>query len=181
MGVWWYPELQLLGGPISWGMQGSAGIQDSCIYISKDLGKQKNHMDSCGWARAEENQTVGQNVLLVPWVTQIPLLFRESFRFWVSFPWLLTFSELALFLLRPQNLLSTPGSLPRPQICTPTLSPSVFLNDPGEVGLHHVCGYRSGYDDQRDSLDSEIVGAAQHRCKPALDTAASCHGGPLEE
>lgn len=86
MGVWWYPELQLLGGPISSGMQGSAGIQDSCIYISKDLGKQKNHMGSCGWARAEENQSMGQNVLLVPWVTQIPLLFWEGFWFRVSFP-----------------------------------------------------------------------------------------------
>lgn len=51
------------------------GFETLCIYISKDLGKQKNHMDCCGWARAEENQTVGQNVLLVPWVTQIPLLF----------------------------------------------------------------------------------------------------------
>lgn len=182
MGVWWYPELQLLGGPISWGMQGCAGIRDSCICISKDLGKQKNHMDSCGWARAEENQIVGQNVLLVPWVTQIPLLFWEGFRFRVSFfPWLLAFSsELALFFFRLQNLLPTPGFLPCPYICTRTLSPNVFLNDQLEVGLHHDCDCRSGYYYQWDSLDS-VVGAPQHRCKPTLDTAASCNGGPLEE
>lgn len=155
------------------------GFETLASIFQKTWEKQKNHMDSCGWARAEENQTVGQNVLLVPWVTQIPLLFWEGFRFQVSFPLFLIFSsELALFFFRIQNLLSTPGFLPCPQICTLTLSPNVFLNDPREVG-HHVCGCSSGY--QQDSLDSEVVGAAQHWCKPTLDTAASCNGGPLEE
>lgn len=39
------------------------------------------------------------------------------------------FSELTLLFFRLQNFLSTPGFLPRPQICTLMLSPNIFLND----------------------------------------------------
>lgn len=62
------------------------GLETLASIFQKTWENRENHMGSCGWARAEENQSRGQNVLLVPWVAQIPLLFWEGFGFRVSFP-----------------------------------------------------------------------------------------------
>lgn len=158
MGVWWYPELQRLGGPISSGMQGSAGIRDSCICISKDLRKQKNHMGSCSWARAEENQSMGQNVLLVPWVAQIPLLFWA--RFWVS-----SLLPLTLHLLWACSFLSL-GSRTSFYTRLPTF---ILRFAPWWVfkwsTRSRISCLWSGCPYQQGGLDSEVLGTAQHQKK----------------
>lgn len=133
-------------------------LETLAIYISKDLGKQKNHMGSCGWARAEENQSMGQNVLLVPRVAQIPLLFWG--RFWVSslLPWTLNLLWACSFLFfsapEPTFYSRLPSSTLRfaPWLCSWWIFKWSLRNR--ILCLWSGCPYPQG------ELDSEVLGAA---------------------